>query len=59
MLVLLLFFFFSLFFWLQMLARLRNTGARSAERALENARRRALEKWDVKDDRRLVVEQVE
>ncbi len=32
------------------LVRLRNTGARSAERAIENARRRAIRKWDVKDD---------
>jgi ribosomal protein L22 len=41
----------------QILPPLRNTGARSAERAIENARRRAHLKWDVPDENRLVVEQ--
>ena len=42
---------------MQMLPTLRNTGARSAERAVENARRRAQLKWEVPDENRLVVEQ--
>lgn len=42
---------------MQMLPALRNTGARSAERAVENARRRAQLKWEVPDENRLVIEQ--
>jgi large subunit ribosomal protein L22 len=42
---------------MQILPTLRNTGARSAERAVENARRRAQLMWNVPDENRLVVEQ--
>lgn len=42
---------------MSVLPALRNTGARSAQNAIENARRRARQQWDVKDDNRLVVEQ--
>jgi ribosomal protein L22 len=35
----------------------RNSGARAGVRAVDNAKRRAVEKWGVTDDRRLVVEQ--
>jgi ribosomal protein L22/predicted transcriptional regulator len=42
---------------MQLLPRLHNTGARSAERAVENAKKRAHQMWDVESDHRLVVEQ--
>jgi ribosomal protein L22 len=41
----------------QLLPRLHNTGARSAERAVENAKKRAHNLWEVENDHRLVVEQ--
>lgn len=40
-----------------MLPSIHNTGAREAQRAVENGRRRALEQWNVKDENRLIVEQ--
>ncbi len=41
----------------KILPTLRNSGARSAVRAIDNAKKRAHERWEIASDHRLVVEQ--